>query len=81
MLELREQDEADQSVIVAAVRNWLEQNANWLVIYDNADEPPVSFSRSRVFAYRHCRSVGRMAVSWPWFKVHRYVIEEMDSKP
>jgi tetratricopeptide (TPR) repeat protein len=29
----------DQDIMVAAVRNWLEATARWLVIFDNADDP------------------------------------------
>jgi tetratricopeptide (TPR) repeat protein len=62
-LELPVRDEADEWVIVEAVRRWLVDHAHWLLILDNADDPglvadlvPVSkagrlllTSRGRVF--------------------------------
>ena len=35
-LDLKEKDAADQSVIVEAVRRWLERNTGWLLVLDNA---------------------------------------------
>jgi len=37
-LKLPERDERDQTVMVAAVKGWLSQHTNWLLILDNADE-------------------------------------------
>jgi tetratricopeptide (TPR) repeat protein len=38
LLGLSQKDKRDQSIIVAAVKNWLETNHGWLVILDNADD-------------------------------------------
>ena len=38
-LDLLEQAEQDQSIVVASVRRWLQQNQGWLIIFDNAREP------------------------------------------
>jgi tetratricopeptide (TPR) repeat protein len=38
-LALPEAGQSDQSVIVDAVRRWLEHNGGWLLIFDNACEP------------------------------------------
>ena len=38
LLHLPEQDEQDQALVVAAVRNWLAQHSGWLLIFDNADD-------------------------------------------
>jgi tetratricopeptide (TPR) repeat protein len=38
-LDLPVKDVADQKVMVTAVRNWLNQNTNWLLIFDNAEDP------------------------------------------
>ena len=35
-LNLQERDTPDQSVVVAAVRNWLNHNGRWLLVFDNA---------------------------------------------
>lgn len=35
-LGLPEKDEADQKVVVRAVRRWLEQSRDWLLVFDNA---------------------------------------------
>ncbi len=37
-LNLREKDEAEQKVIVEAVRYWLDHNPQWLLIFDNAPD-------------------------------------------
>ncbi len=37
-LQLPEQDERDQSLVVAAVKGWLSRHTGWLLILDNADE-------------------------------------------
>ncbi len=37
-LALPEKDASDQRVIIEAVRRWLERNAGWLLIFDNAPE-------------------------------------------
>lgn len=37
-LNLREKDEAEQKVIVEAVRFWLDHNPQWLLIFDNAPD-------------------------------------------
>ncbi|HLI08147.1 MAG TPA: FxSxx-COOH system tetratricopeptide repeat protein [Ktedonobacteraceae bacterium] len=38
-LRLPEREERDQRIVVAAVKNWLNRHAGWLLIMDNADEP------------------------------------------
>ena len=37
-LDLPQKDAQEQSVIVAAVKRWLENNTKWLLILDNADD-------------------------------------------
>ena len=39
LLNLPERKEKDQSVIVASVKRWFENNTHWLLILDNADAP------------------------------------------
>ena len=41
LLQMREKDEKDTAIIVAAVKRWLESNDGWLLILDNADRPDV----------------------------------------
>jgi len=41
LLELPEKDNADQAVIVEAVKRWLQENAKWLLVFDNADSPAI----------------------------------------
>lgn len=38
-LDLPERVLVEQSLVVAAVRRWLEQNSGWLLIFDNANDP------------------------------------------
>ncbi len=38
-LELREREASDQDEIIAAVRRWLQQHPNWLLIFDNVSKP------------------------------------------
>src|SRR5437660_1518835 len=38
VVHLPERNEQDQAVTIAAVKSWLSQNANWLLILDNADD-------------------------------------------
>jgi tetratricopeptide (TPR) repeat protein len=40
-LDLPEREQPDQSVVVAAVRHWFQQNQGWLLIFDNVPEPPL----------------------------------------
>ena len=37
-LNLPEQEAAEQALQIQAVRNWLEQHTDWLLIFDNAEE-------------------------------------------
>ena len=41
VLGLPQKDENDQNIIVKAVCCWLEENQQWLLILDNADDPAV----------------------------------------
>lgn len=36
-LDLQEKDEAEQRVVVEAVRKWLSQNRGWLLVFDHAE--------------------------------------------
>ncbi len=38
-LQLPECEVADQAVVVEAVKNWLDKNSGWLLIFDNATNP------------------------------------------
>jgi tetratricopeptide (TPR) repeat protein len=37
-LNLREKDASDQNVLIQAVRNWLQNHTNWLLILDNVED-------------------------------------------
>src|SRR5437879_3327786 len=41
LLDLPQKDEQDQTIIVQAVKHWLQNNHGWLLILDNADEPQI----------------------------------------
>ncbi|NOR48699.1 MAG: tetratricopeptide repeat protein [Methanosarcinaceae archaeon] len=38
-LDLPEKEATDQEVIIKAVKQWLEQNPKWLLVFDNAKDP------------------------------------------
>lgn len=40
-IDLPQKDSPDQNAILNAVKNWLEQNRKWLLIFDNVQEPDV----------------------------------------
>jgi tetratricopeptide (TPR) repeat protein len=40
-LNLQQKDEADQNIIVNAAKCWLDTHPDWLLIFDNADEPKI----------------------------------------
>jgi tetratricopeptide (TPR) repeat protein len=40
-LDLDEKDAREQTIIIAAVRHWLERHGRWLLVYDNAEDPKV----------------------------------------
>jgi tetratricopeptide (TPR) repeat protein len=39
LLDLPEKESQEQAKITEAVKSWLEQNAGWLLVLDNADDP------------------------------------------
>ena len=41
LLDLSQKEEQDQTITVQAVKRWLQDNNEWLLILDNADEPKV----------------------------------------
>jgi tetratricopeptide (TPR) repeat protein/predicted alpha/beta hydrolase family esterase len=42
LLDLRDKDEQDQNRAINAVKNWFENNNDWLLILDNADDPALA---------------------------------------
>ncbi|TFH47271.1 MAG: tetratricopeptide repeat protein [ANME-2 cluster archaeon] len=41
LLNLPEKNEADQNLSITATKRWLEENTDWLLILDNADNPEI----------------------------------------
>ena len=41
LLDLPVKNDSDQKLVVSAVLNWFKNNENWLLVFDNADEPSV----------------------------------------
>lgn len=39
LLDLPSKDQPEQQLIVTAIKDWLETNQGWLLIFDNADDP------------------------------------------
>ena len=69
LLALPDQDAQDQLLIVAAVKRWLEQQAGWLLILDNADELPLladflpSAGTGHVLLTTRAQATGKIAQS------------------
>lgn len=42
LLDLRVKDEQDQAIVVAAVKYWLKEHKNWLLILDDADDVQIA---------------------------------------
>ena len=56
-LGLPEQDESDQSLAIQAVRQWLESNRGWLLVFDNAPGP------EDLADYRPQRGAGHVVIT------------------
>lgn len=52
-LNLPAKDEPDFNRVAAAVKAWFEQNARWLLIFDNADDLKVLFDETDAPGQRH----------------------------
>ena len=69
LLSLPDQDAQDQTLIVVAVKRWLEQHAGWLLILDNADELPLvkdflpSEGQGHVLLTTRAQATGKIAES------------------
>lgn len=78
LLNLPEEDAADKSLAVVAVRLWLESNNSWLLILDNADHLPIarefipSNGKGRVLLTTRSQATGGIA--------RRVEIEKMKSE-
>lgn len=68
-LDLPEKDAQDQHLIVAAVKGWLEENVDWLLILDNVEDLPLvseflpSEGRGHVLLTTRLRATGSIAFS------------------
>ncbi len=77
-LNLREKDAQDQTLIVRAVKCWLEANSNWLLIFDNADDLKMVYDylpageKGHILLTTRAYSMGGIA--------KRVEIEKMDSE-
>ncbi len=56
-LDLPQNDNSDQRIVIEAVRQWLRQNAGWLLVFDNAPGP------EDVFEYIPPGSVGHVLIT------------------
>jgi tetratricopeptide (TPR) repeat protein len=67
LLDLPQKDAQEQSVIVAAVKRWLENNPNWLLILDNADDLTIareflpSSKKGHILLTTRARNTGALA--------------------
>ncbi|HWS83168.1 MAG TPA: hypothetical protein VN207_02805 [Ktedonobacteraceae bacterium] len=41
LLDLPQQNEKDETQVIAAVMNWLQTQKKWLLIFDNGDDPNI----------------------------------------
>jgi tetratricopeptide (TPR) repeat protein len=76
LLNLPEKDEKDQTLAVAAVKRWLEDNTGWLLILDNADDLKLARecipqqAKGHILLTTRARAMGGLA--------QRVEIEEME---
>jgi tetratricopeptide (TPR) repeat protein len=67
MLNLPEKDEQDQKQVINAVKHWLETNAKWLLILDNAEDLAMvraylpSVGKGRILLTTRTKVTGRLA--------------------
>ncbi len=71
VLDLPEKDAKDQEAAIEAVKRWLESNASWLLVLDNADNPelvepflPVAH-RGHVLLTSRARNLSRLEIARP----------------
>ena len=77
-LNLPEKDEQDQSLMLQAVRRWLQTHTNWLLILDNADDlslvvpflPPMY--GGHILLTTRAQSIGRFAA---WIEVDTLALD------
>lgn len=75
-LELPQKGEKDQSIIVSAVKNWLETNTDWLLVLDNADD--ISLAQQFVPAAHEGRVLLTSAASSFGGWAENIPVEQMD---
>lgn len=69
-LGLPEYHEQNQLLIIQAVKNWLQENSGWLLIWDNADEPDILHAFLPNNASGHLILTTRAATLSPQFAQH-----------
>jgi len=76
LLSLPEQNEQDQSIVVRAVKRWLETHTDWLLVFDNADDLKMvadyfpSGNRGHILLTTRAQTMSGLA--------HKIEIEEME---
>ncbi|MFL5629515.1 MAG: tetratricopeptide repeat protein, partial [Ktedonobacteraceae bacterium] len=69
LLQLREKDERDQQLVVEAMKRWLSNSNDWLLIFDNADDLQLIYdflplgSRGHVLLTTRTLAVGTLATT------------------
>ena len=66
LLDLKEKIEPEQSVVAAAVKRWLRDEAPWLLVFDNAEDPQTLSGFLPEAGSGHVLITSRSA-AWPGF--------------
>jgi tetratricopeptide (TPR) repeat protein len=77
-LQLPEKDALDQTITVAAVKHWLENTSDWLLIFDNADDLVLVEDFLPVKGHGHLLLTTRAQA--PGTLAKRLEVQEMDTQ-
>ena len=77
-LQLPEKEAPDQTITVAAVKHWLENTPDWLLIFDNADDVVLVEDFLPVKGHGHLLLTTRAQA--PGTLANRIEVEEMDTQ-
>jgi tetratricopeptide (TPR) repeat protein len=71
LLHLPERDESDQAIVIEAVRRWMREEGDWLLVLDNVDEPGTVRNILPVDGGGHLILTSRDPAVAPWARLIR----------